>query len=85
MTLQELRDFLNSLPEDFKGFGMVNGEVGILDGTGKEGESDHVYRCDKPIISAYVDEENKEVCLFHQTQEDVNIVYGNDDTKEVKE
>ena len=85
MTLEELKAFLNGLPEEFNAYGVVNGEVGILKDSGEEGEEDLVYRCDKPIISLYVDEESKEICFFHQTQEDVNVVYGNDDAEEIKE
>jgi hypothetical protein len=36
-----------------------------------------VYRVDNPIIALYVDENTKEVCMFHQTQEDVNNVFPN--------
>lgn len=87
MTLKELKKFVNALPDTFDGFGVVNGEVGVLDGTSEDGGEDLVYRCDKPIITLYVDEQSKEVCFFHQTQEDVNVVYAEDnkedgDTKE---
>lgn len=87
MTLKELKKFVNNLPETFDDYGVVNGEVGVLDGTGGDGREDLVYRCDKPIITLFVDEQSKEVCFFHQTQEDVNIVYKEDneegeDTKE---
>jgi hypothetical protein len=30
-----------------------------------------IYRVDKPIIALYVDQHSQEICLFHQTQEDV--------------
>lgn len=82
MELRELRDFLNSLPEQFDEYGVVNGEVGVLEGSGEEGQEDLVYRCDKPIISVYVDEHSKEVCFFHQTQEDVNAIYKEDNEEE---
>jgi len=87
MTLEELLNFLNGLPESFKSYGIVNGEVGILKDSGKEGEEDLVYRCDKPIISLYVDENSKEICFFHQTQEEVTEIagdemLGNNDTEE---
>ncbi len=86
MTLEELKAFLNSLPEEFNSYGVVNGEVGILKGSAEEeGKEDLVYRCDKPIISLYVDENSKEVCFFHQTQEEVTEIggeafFGSDDT-----
>lgn len=89
MTLEELKAFLNSLPEEFNSYGIVNGEVGVLKNSGEEGKEDLVYRCDKPIISLYVDENSKEVCFFHQTQEEVTEVtgepfFGTDESNEVK-
>jgi hypothetical protein len=82
MTLEELRNFLNSLPEKFNSYGIVNGEVGVLEGSGEDGKEDLVYRCDKPIISLYVDEHSKEICFFHQTQEDVSKIYGEENNGE---
>lgn len=83
MTLEELLNFLNNLPAEFKSYGIVNGEVGYI--KNEEGVEDTVYRCDKPIISLYVDEQSKEVCFFHQTQEDMTEIageafFGSDDT-----
>lgn len=68
MTLKELRNFINNLPEEMDNFDVVNGEVGYIDVKDK----DMVYRVDKPIIALYVDEQSSEICFFHQTQEDVN-------------
>ncbi len=92
MTLAELLKFLNGLPEEFKSYGIVNGEVGIIKNSEVEGKEDMVYRCDKPIISLYVDEQSKEVCFFHQTQEEVTEIAGEaffgtdepEDTEETK-
>jgi hypothetical protein len=36
-----------------------------------------VYRVDNPIVTLYVDEETEEVCMFHQTREDVKEVLKN--------
>lgn len=58
MILSELKEWVNGLPEEFKDFEVVNGEEGELDG-------EYWYRLDKPIISAMVDEENKEVYLLN--------------------
>jgi hypothetical protein len=74
MILKELKDFLNSIPEQFDNYGVVNGEVGIL--KGEDGKEDLVYRCDKPIITLYVDEHSQEVCFFHQTQDEVTEISG---------
>ncbi len=76
MILEELKAFLNNLPEEFNSYGVVNGEVGILKSSVEEGKEDIVYRCDKPIVSLYVDEQSKEICFFHQTQEEVTEVGG---------
>ncbi len=67
MNLKGLREFLNNLPAEMDEFEIMNGEVGYLENT-----DDNVkYRLDKPVIMAYVDRETKEVCLFHQTQEEI--------------
>jgi hypothetical protein len=68
MTLTELKNFINKLPNEMNDFQVVNGEVGIIET--EDGESFN-YRVDKPIIFLYVDVETKEICIFHQTQEDV--------------
>lgn len=72
IKLSELLKFLNNLPESFMDFGIVNGEVGEI--PDENGENNMVYRCDKPIISLYVDEESKEICFFHQTQSDLKDI-----------
>lgn len=64
MKLKELKDWLNSLPEEFDNYPCVNGEEGIIDGN-------YSYRIGKPIIAAFVDEESKEVVLSHQ--EEINL------------
>lgn len=74
MTLAELREFLTRIPNEMDGFEVVNGEVGYLDQNDKDSM---VYRVDKPIIALYVDEHSKEICFFHQTQEDVNNALKN--------
>jgi hypothetical protein len=74
MKLKELRDFINTIPKEMDNFSVVNGEVGYLD---PEDDSSMVYRVDMPIITVYVDEQSEEVCLFHQTREDVNNIFPN--------
>lgn len=71
MTFKELKNFIAQLPDDMDTFEVVNGEVGYID---PEDDNSVVYRVDKPIIALYVDEDSKEICFFHQTQEDVNNV-----------
>ena len=76
MNLGELKTWLNTLPEEFDAFEVVNGEVGML------GEEYH-YRVDKPIAACTVDEQTKEIIFMHQaekelTQEDSKKEDGND-------
>jgi hypothetical protein len=73
MTLTELKKFVNGLPEEMSEWSVVNGEVGFLD---PEDNNSMVYRLDKPIIALYVDEDSHEICLFHQTQDDVTNALG---------
>jgi len=64
MKLNELRDFLNSLPVEFDEFPVVNGEYFV-----PEGETDFHYRIDKPILSLIVDENTNEVVFLHEFHE----------------
>lgn len=64
MKLKELKDWLNSLPEEFDDYPCVNGEEGIVN-------EEYHYRVDKHIVACFVDEENKEVVLCHQ--EEINL------------
>ncbi len=72
MTLKEIKNFIARLPLEMDEFEVVNGEVGYLNP--EDGDDMMSYRIDKPIIALYVDENSKEVCFFHQTQEDVNHI-----------
>ena len=65
ITIKELKEFLNRLPEHMDEFEMVNGEVAELP------ESGYYARVDKPIIHLEIDEENKEFLLLHQTDEEI--------------
>ena len=78
MKLKELKAFIAKLPEKMDDFDVVNGEVGYLD---VEDDDSVVYRVDKPIIALYADEKSSEICLFHQTQEDVNAAFPNGTSK----
>ena len=61
MKVNELRDFLNSLPEWSDEFPVVNGEYFV-----PEGEIDFQYRVDKPILALIVDENTHEVVFLHE-------------------
>ena len=74
MTVKELRDFIDKIPAEMDELMVVNGEVGYLDPNDTDSM---VYRVDNPIIALYVDEQTNELCLFHQTREDVNNIFPN--------
>ena len=76
MTLEELKKFLNGLPERFNGYGVVNGEVGFVPKEDDKDEDETVYRVDKPIVTLYVDENSKELCFLHQTDKEVKDIAG---------
>ena len=75
-----MKTFLNELSEEFDEYYVVNGEVGVRQ---IEGTEDMVYRCDKPVISIFVDEEGEELCLLHQTREDVAEIYDFEKGEEI--
>jgi hypothetical protein len=79
MTLGELKQFISNLPKEMDEFYVMNGEIGYLD---PEDDNSAVYRLDKPIIALYIDEASKEICLFHQTQEDVTKIMNDGNSKE---
>jgi hypothetical protein len=62
MTLKELKNWLDKLPEEFMDFSVVNGEVGMLEGQ-------YMYRLDKPVTTLTVDQENKEIVILNDSQE----------------
>jgi hypothetical protein len=80
ITINELKKFLNGLPEHMGEFEMVNGEISELTETG------YYARVDKPIIHIEIDEETREFLLLNQSEEEINdIIYkasnSNGDTK----
>jgi len=79
ITVAELKNFLNTLPNEFDSFNLVNGEYGQVNG-------EHYYRIDKPILQINVDEDTKELCILHQTETEVDdIITGPaKDTKDEK-
>lgn len=73
MTLKELKDWINGLPEDYMEFSVVNGDEGKLEGK-------YFYRVDKPVVSLIVDKESNEFVLLNQIEE-----LNQDDINEIKE
>jgi len=69
MTLAELKEFINKLPQDMDNYTVVNGEYGFMD---PNDENSLVYRVDKPVLMITVDE--NEILLLHQTREDLKTI-----------
>ena len=70
MTLQELKDWINSLPEEFSEYSVVNGEEGKVD-------DQYWYRLDKPVVTLMANEEGKEIIILNEydgklTDEELN-------------
>jgi hypothetical protein len=57
MILKEIKEWMNSLPEDVLEYTVVIGEEGKID-------DQYWYRVDKPIVTLLVDNENKEVVIL---------------------
>jgi hypothetical protein len=75
MKLKELKKFINSIPESFDDYTVVNGEIGYYD------EEKGVIMVNKPILTVYVDRETNEIQLLHQTEEEVKKIMRNGHTK----
>ena len=59
MTLQELKDWLDSLPEDFNDFQVMNG--------GEMQKDDiYMYRIDNPITTCVVDKESNYIIFLNE-------------------
>lgn len=77
MQLKDLREFISQIPAKFDEYELVNGEYTLLD---PDDPNSLAYRLDKPIIVMVVDEQTKEVCMLHQTEEEMsNILNKNDE------
>ena len=63
MTLGELKEFVNRLPDTFNDYEVENAEY-----TGSNGD-DVMYRLDKPVVAIYVKEDTKEVLLMNAPME----------------
>lgn len=66
ITVKELREYLNKLPEQYDDCGMVNGEV--------IGVEDYYVRVDRPVIHLEIDETTREFLLLHQSQEELGEI-----------
>jgi len=59
MTLRELKDWVNSLSDEFLEYSVVNGEINTLN-------SDCIkYRIDKPVTTLTIDKDTKEIIILN--------------------
>ena len=63
MTFSELKDWINSLPEDFNNFQVMNGGEMVK-------EDIYMYRVDIPITTCLVDKELKLVLFLSEHDEE---------------
>ena len=62
MKLNEIKKWIESLPEEFLDYDVVNAEEGPLDEDG-----DLTYRLDKPIMVLTVNEPGKEIIFLNDS------------------
>ena len=73
MELRELKQFINSIPENMDGFNIVNGEFGLAT------DGNTFVMTNNEVMTIYVDEKNGEIQFLHQTDKDVkNILLDGD-------
>jgi len=63
MTFSELKDWINSLPEDFNNFQVMNGGETVK-------EDIYMYRIDSPITTCVVDKESKNIIFLNDFYDD---------------
>lgn len=74
MTLRELKEWIDKLPEECLEYSIVHAEVSDLPTEDDEdGESSFSIRLDKPITALSVDEENGEILIMNDYDEDQDL------------
>lgn len=63
MTLLELKEWVNSLPEEFNEFEVCNAEYTQVD-------EQYMYRLDKPVTMLTVSEDTKEILILNDVLEE---------------
>jgi hypothetical protein len=63
MTFSELKEWINSLPEDFNNFQVMNGGEMMK-------EDIYMYRIDSPITTCVVDKESKNIIFLNDFYDD---------------
>lgn len=68
MTLKELKQFVNSIPESMDVYNVVNGEFGLAT------DGNTFVMTNNEVMTIYVDEKNNEIQFLHQTDKDVKEI-----------
>jgi len=63
MTLNELKDWLSKIPDEFS-------EYGVFIGGEKKEEDSYLYRIDNPVTTCLVDKENKGIVFLCEHTEE---------------
>ena len=64
MTLGELKEFVNRLPDTLDDYEIENAEY-----TGGSSEEDVAYRLDKPVVAIYIKEDTREILIMNAPME----------------
>lgn len=75
MTLNNLKQYINSIPEEMGEYNVVNGEFGVAN------DNQTFVMTNNEVLTVYVDTKNKEVQFLHQTDEDVKNILLDGDTE----
>jgi hypothetical protein len=84
MTLQELKTWVNELPEDFLEFEVVHAEVVKLEDDDSD-EDNFTVRLDKPITALTVDQESKEILVMNDYDGNIEDLEFDEDPNDGKE
>ena len=84
MTLQELKTWVNELPEDLMEFQVVHAEV-IRPEEDNSDEADFTVRLDKPMTALTVDMDSKEILIMNDYDGDIDDLEFDIDPHDAKE
>ena len=84
MTLQELKTWVNELPEDLMEFQVVHAEVIRLEEDDSD-EDNFTVRLDKPITALTVDMDSKEILVMNDYDGDIDDLEFDIDPHDGKE
>lgn len=75
MNIGDMREWLKGLPSSFDDMNLVFRKYDDLSAKKEEGkgDSDYYYAIDAPIVSGYIDDENRECCFLDKESRDFII------------